>query len=94
MKAALTSDSLVAFPQPEGLFVLDTDASDYAIGAVLSQVKDNPVLSGEMEHPIMFASKTLDKAQRRYCVTRRELLAIVVFVQQFRHYLLGQTTVR
>ena len=54
------------------------------IGAVLPQLQ-----SGQ-EKVISYASKTLSASQRRYCVTYRELLAIVIFVKQFRHYLLGR----
>ena len=42
------------------------------------------------ERVIAFGSKTLTKQQRRYCVTRRELLAVITFLHQFRHYLLGR----
>ena len=63
--------------------MLDTDASDHGIGAVLSQLRDG------MERPIAFASRTLSKSERNYCVTRRELLAIVEFIKQHRHYLQG-----
>ena len=54
------------------------------MGAVLSQVQN-----GE-EKVIAYASKTLKPSQRRYCVTYRELFAVVFFVKQFRHYLLGR----
>ena len=64
--------------------MLDTDASDVGIGAVLSQEQDGK------ERVIAYASKKLDRQQQRYCVTRRELLAVVTFVHQFRHYLLGR----
>ena len=58
--------------------VLDTDASNHRIGAVLSQ--------GEI--PLRaYASRTVSKAERNYYVTRREPFAIVEFVKQFRHYL-------
>ena len=63
---------------------MDTDASDSGIGAVLSQVQDDGT-----ERVIAYASRTLSKAERRYCVTRRELLAAIVFIRQFRSYLLG-----
>ncbi|BHF85119.1 hypothetical protein SprV_1002827800 [Sparganum proliferum] len=66
-------------------FVLDTDASAFAMGGVLSQTDDNG-----LERVICFASKTLTKPQRNYCTYRRELLAIVTFVKQFRPYLLGK----
>ena len=62
---------------------MDTDASDKAIGAVLSQVQDGK------ERVVANGSFVLSTAQRNYCVTRRELLAIVVFTKHFRHYLLG-----
>lgn len=67
-----------------GKYILDTDASTHSIGAVLSQLQ-----WGE-ERVISYASSHLTPAQQRYCVTRRELLAIVKYTRQFRHYLLGQ----
>ena len=83
LKGLLTSGRVLAYPTREGKFVLDTDASDHGIGAVLSQFQDG------VEKPIAFASRTLSKSERNYCVTRRELLAIVEFVKQHRHYLQG-----
>ena len=55
-----------------------------AIGAVLSQFQEEKLCT------IAYASRSLNKAERKYCVTRKELLAIVNFVQHFRHYLLGR----
>ena len=83
MKRLLTSAPILGYPREEGQFILDCDASNIGIGAVLSQVQD-----GE-EVVLYYASKTLNKAERNYCVTRRELLAIVTFVKQFHHYLYG-----
>src|SRR2546425_334016 len=71
-------------PMDSGEYRLDPDASNTAIGAVLSQVQD-----GE-ERVIAYASRTLSRPEKNYCVTRRELLAIVYFVKQFRSYLLGR----
>ena len=65
-------------------YVLDTDASITGIVAILSQVIDDE------EYVLGYASQTLNKAQRNYCVTRCELLAIVHFVQHFRPYLYGR----
>ena len=62
--------------------ILDTDASDFAIGASLSQVFDGK------ERVIAYASKTLTKSDRRYCVTRKELYPLVHSVKYFRHYIL------
>ena len=64
---------------------MDTDASDIGIGAVLSQIQE-----GETERVIAYGSRVLTKPERHYCVTRRELLAVVTFIQHFRLYLLGR----
>ena len=83
-KEALVSAPCLSYPRPEGLFILDTDASDKTIGAVLSQVQDG------QEKVICYASHVLLKPQRRYCTTRKELLSVVKFCRHFRHYLLGR----
>nr|VZI12709.1 unnamed protein product [Spirometra erinaceieuropaei] len=88
LRAALCSAPLLALPNVDDdapPFILDTDASGYAIGAVLSQADANGV-----EHPICFASNTLTKPQRNYCNFRREILTIVVFLRQFKHLLVGR----
>ena len=90
LKSALTCDKVMAYPCNTGTFILDTDASAFGIGATLSQIQVNPANGRTEERPIAYASRTLTKTQRRYCVTRRELLAVVTFVHHFRHYLLGQ----
>ena len=63
-------------------FLLDTDASNTGIGVVLSQVQN------EKEYVIAYASRSLTKSEQNYCVTRRELLALVTFLQHFHPYLL------
>lgn len=75
---------ILAYPNSEGQYILDTDASNVGIGAVLSQIQ-----AGEKK-VFSYASKKLDCHQQRYRVTRRELLAVVTFINQFNHYLLGQ----
>ena len=84
LKQALVSDQLMGFPQDEGLFILDTDACDVGIGAVLSQMQDG------RERVIAYASRSLNKAERNYCVTDKELLAIKHFVEYFKQYLVGR----
>ena len=42
-----------------------------------------------LSNPVTYASRLLSKSERRYCVTRKELLAVVVFLHHFRQYLLG-----
>jgi len=64
-------------------FILDTDASNYGIGTVLSQKQ------GGTEKVIAYFSRVFDKSERNYCVTRRELLAIVKSLKTFHHYLYG-----
>ena len=66
-----------------GDFILDTDASDVGMGAVLSQFQDG------VERVIIYFSKTFSKCEIIYCVTRRELLAIVCSVKHVHHYLYG-----
>src|SRR5208282_1278005 len=83
LKAALTSPPNLAMPTPDAIFTLDTDASDVAIGGVLSQNQ------GENERVVAYASRKLSRAERNYSVTRRELLAIIHFLKYFRHYLLN-----
>ena len=84
LKEALTSAPCLAYPLPEATFILDMDASKYAIGAELWQVQNG------VERTITYASNILLPAQKRYCVTRKELLAEVKFTDQFLHYLLGK----
>ena len=84
LKSKLTSAPVLAYPKSEGQFYLDTDASNNAIGAVLSQSQDG------VERVIAYGSRALTKSERNYCVTRRELLALVYFMQYFKCYLLGK----
>ena len=84
MKELLTTTPILAYPRRDAEFILDTDASKFAIGAVLSQVHEGK------ERVIAYASRTLGRAEQNYCVTRSELLAVVVFLKHFRHYLYGQ----
>ena len=84
LKEALCAAPILAYPVPDGRYILDCDASNSGIGAVLSQVQEG------QERVISYGSKKLDKAQRNYCVTRRELLSLVTFITQYRHYLLGK----
>ena len=85
IRRRLVTAPILAFPDYERAFILDTDASDIGIGAVLSQVQEDG-----SERVIAYASRVLTRPERRYCVTRRELLAVVTFVQHFRPYLLGR----
>ena len=74
LKSALTTPPVLAVPDDTGEFILDTDANQDNIAAVLSQVQDGH------EKVIAYASRALDKRETVYCITRKELLAIVYFL--------------
>lgn len=80
LKTLLTTYPVLAYPEFDKEFVLTTDASDIAIGAVLSQ----------KGRPISYASRTLNSAERNYHTLEKELLAIVWSVKYFRPYLYGR----
>ena len=89
LKVALVNAPVLAHPNSNDPFILDCDASNTAIGAELIQVQNG------VERVISYGSYALTPEQRRYCTTRKELLALVRFCRQYRHYLLGrQFTVR
>jgi hypothetical protein len=70
---------LLAYPDFSQPFILHTDASDYQLGAVISQ----------NNKPIAFYSRKLNDAQHKYTTTERELLSIVETLKEFRNILLG-----
>ena len=84
LKKALTSSPNLPMPSGNGTFILDTDASNLAIGSVLSER-----VNGE-ERVVTYANRNLSKAEVNYCVTLKELLAVVYFTKCFKHYLLGR----
>ena len=88
LKTALVTAPILAYPEPHGTYILDTDASNFAYGAVLSQLQ--PAADGQLvERVIAYHSKILNSAEQRYCARRRELLAIVRAVKYFEVYLRG-----
>ena len=84
LKKKLTTTPILSYPRLGSEFILDTDASSTGLGAVLSQIQDG------VERVIGYASRTLTKPETKYCVTRREMLAVVFGTKKFRHYLYGQ----
>ena len=75
LKACLISAPILGFPNEDGLFLLDTDASLFA--GVLNQIQ------GDREVVIAYASRNLHLSQQWYCTTRREMLAAVVMCTHF-----------
>ena len=84
LKNELTVAPILGFPRETDMFILCTDASLTGIGAVLSQIQNNET------KVIAYASKTLQKGQRNYSATKRELYAVVYFTHYFREYLIGR----
>jgi len=84
LKRALCLAPVLSIPNSHHMFILDTDASGRALCAELLQLQDG------QEKVIAYASCALTKEQTRYCTTRQDLLAIIKFTRQFRHYLLGR----
>jgi len=83
LKRAFTTSPILKHVDPARPFVLETDSSDLAIGAVLSQYHDNTL------HPVAFFSRKLTAAEINYEIHDKELLAIVASFAQSRQYLLG-----
>ena len=75
---------VLAPANPSLPFTLDTDASGVGVGGVRSQT------TPEGERVVAYFSRAFNKAERRYCVTRRELLAVVLSIRHFKYYLCGQ----
>lgn len=84
LKTSLCSEPILQYPDFKTPFNLTTDASNFAIGGVLSQ--------GEIgkDLPIAYASRTLNKAESNYSTIEKELLAIVWTIKHFRPYLYGR----
>ncbi|KAJ9511015.1 hypothetical protein QJQ45_002809 [Haematococcus lacustris] len=85
VKAALASNPVVRPPDFSRPFTVKTDASLYAIGAVLSQRDDNGA-----EYVVAYESRKLQPAEINYPTHDRELLAVVHALNLWRHYLLGR----
>ena len=83
LRDSLIHAPILAFPTETGQYILDTDASNFGLGGVLSQIQ------GDVERVVAYCSHALRPSQRRYCITKREMLAAVAMYIQFRSYLRG-----
>ena len=84
LKTAFTSAPILLHPQLDQPFIVETDASDFALGAVLSQRDNDGIL-----HPIAYHSRKFSTAEINYEIYDKELLAIIDSFQTWRQYLLG-----
>jgi hypothetical protein len=86
LRCAFTTAPLLALPDSTKLYRLITDASDYAAGAIIEQPN-----ALNRWHPVAYFSKSLQPAECNYEIHDKELLAIVLALEHFRHYLEGHT---
>ncbi|QRW12162.1 Retrotransposable element Tf2 protein [Ceratobasidium sp. AG-Ba] len=84
IKKRVSQDPVLIHPDPNKPFILETDASGIAIGAILSQRGEDGYL-----HPVAYLSKSYNDAQRNYDTANKELLAIVESLKHWRIYLEG-----
>ena len=83
LKLALTTAPVLKLPDFERQFVVTTNASDAAVGAILEQDFGNGL------QPVAFASRKLNDAEMRYSAYERELLGIAWALAQWKHYCQG-----
>ena len=84
LKGSLLSAPILRLADTSKPFRVETDASDFAIGAVLLQEYEHHW------HPVAYDSRKLQQAERNYHPYERELLAVIYALKLWRHYLLGQ----
>ena len=84
LKTLLCSAPVLAYPRFDQPFILQTDASNVGLGAVLAQIDTNG-----NEQVISYASRTLTPRERNYSTLEKEALAIIFATEHFRFYLLG-----
>jgi transposase InsO family protein len=85
LRKRLTEAPILVYPSFDREFILETDASIRGLGGVLSQYQDD-----KKRHPVAFASRALNPAERNYSITDLETLAVVWGISHFRTYLYGQ----
>lgn len=85
LKSALVTAPVLACPDFSRPFTLHCDASGFGIAGTLTQESEN----GE-EHPIAYASRSLNRAERNYSATEREALGVIFSIEHFRPYIEGK----
>ncbi|SOV03415.1 uncharacterized protein UDID_18660 [Ustilago sp. UG-2017a] len=84
LRSSFSTDTILHHFDPARPIIVETDASDFAVAAVLSQSFDQGT-----RHPIAFFSKKLDPAQLNYPIFDKEMFAIVAAFKHWRQYLEG-----
>ena len=84
LKKAISGDPILRVPDFSKTFILQTDASENGLGAVLTQDFEG------VRHPVAFASKKLLPREKRYSTIERECLALVWAIRKFLIYLYGR----
>ena len=84
LKKRFTEEPVLMMLDQSRPFQVETDASKYATGAVLTQLDSN----GD-RHPVSFISKTFPPAERNYEIYDQELLVIIRALEEWRHYIQG-----
>lgn len=85
LKKRFTSAPILIQPDPDRQFIVEVDASDVGVGAVLSQRS----AVDEKVHPCAFLSHRLTPPERNYDIGDRELLAVKLALEEWRHWLEG-----
>ena len=83
MKYLLYSTRVLTLPDLQQPFDIETDASDYDIGVLLTQ----------QGHPVAYHNETLSDTVRKYPTYDKEMYSIVQAYQQWKHYILGKETI-
>ncbi|CAB0040445.1 unnamed protein product [Trichogramma brassicae] len=83
LKRCLSEAPVLVRPDFSREFSIQTDASDYAVGAVLTQEYEDG------EHPVYYVSRVLSRAEQRYTTTEKECLAVIWAIEKFRPYVEG-----
>ena len=83
LKLHFTTAPILAYPDNDRVFRLETGASDFATGAVLS-IEQN----GKW-HPVAFSSHSMTLEECNYPVADKEMLSVIRSLEQWRHYLEG-----
>ena len=84
LKEHLTKAPILGYPNEHENLIIDTDASNFGFGAVLSQIQNG------QERVISYYGRALNQSEKHYCATRKELLAVIQVIKHFHPYAYGR----